>query len=84
MGIVVRYLGGVIEYFRSANLTGFNLAVSVISVVRIKAVQWFQKETYFYRSGVDQRMEQKEELSNKFKNYHSLRSFGRAKNARPF
>ena len=37
MGIVVRYLGGVIEYFRSANLTGFNLAVSVISVVRIKS-----------------------------------------------
>ena len=83
MGIAVRYLGGVVNYFCNANLTGFNLVVSVTSVVELKVVHWFQKETYFYRSGVNQRMEQKEELSNKFKNYHSLRSFGRA-NARPF
>ena len=85
MGIVVYYLGGVIKHqFTSViEINGFNLVVSVISVVRANVDQWFQKETYLNRSGVDQKMEQNKELSNKFKNFRSLHSLGRAK-ARPF
>ena len=85
MGIVVYYLGGVIKHqFTSVTETnGFNLVVSVILVIRVKVDQWFQKETYLNRSGVDQRMEQTKELSNKFKNFRSLHSLGRTK-ARPF
>ena len=85
MGIVVYYLGGVIKHqFTSVTvINGFNLVVSVISVVRVNVDQWFQKETYLNRSGVGQRMEQNKELSNKFKNFRSLHSLGRAK-ARPF
>ena len=85
MGIVVYYLGGVIKHqFTSVTeINGFNLVVSVISVVRVNVDQWFQKETYSNRSGVDQRMEQNKELSNKFKNFRSLHSLGRGK-PRPF
>ena len=85
LGIVVNYLGGVIKYLLTTvtGISGFNLVVSVISVVRVNIVQWFQRETYLNRPGLDQRMKQIKELSNKVKNYHSLRSFGRA-NARPF
>ena len=85
MGIVVYYLGGVIKHqFTSVTeINGFNLVVSVISVVRVNVDQWFQKETYLNRPGVDQRMEQNKELSNKFKNFRSLHSLGRAK-ALPF
>ena len=86
MGIVVYCLGGIIKHqFTSVTeINGFNLVVSVISVVRTNVDQWFQKETYLNRSGVDQRMKQNKELSNKFKNFRSLHSLGRANNARQF